>query len=173
MHRSNPEHWSWNLNPGDVLVDADEPSEWVVAKLLRPWANGIQVHKKENPNVIRNLTLPLAGHWARRWRLAETPTESVEGFKHDAGKLDWTLLPFEALEGAVRVMQSVIDAGKYPRDNWKTLENGEQRYRSGGLRHRFARLAGEQIDPESGLPHIDHEICNLLFERWMIRQKEK
>jgi len=98
---------------------------------------------------------------------AKNPFNREYGFKHDAGKLDWTLLPFEALEGAIRVMQSVIDSGKYPRDNWKTLENGERRYCGGGLRHRFARLGGEEIDPESGLPHIDHEICNLLFERWM------
>lgn len=98
------------------------------------------------------------------------PRPLPEGVKYDAGKPDWTLVPFEALAGVVRVMQKVIDAGKYPRDNWRRVENGEQRYKAGGMRHRFARLAGESHDPETGELHIDHELCCLIFERWFAMQ---
>ncbi len=48
------------------------------------------------------------------------------GRKHDAGKADYSLLPFEALEQVVRVLD--FGANKYGRDNWKRVENAEHRY---------------------------------------------
>jgi hypothetical protein len=95
------------------------------------------------------------------------------GTKKDTGKPDYTLIPFDALEGIVRVMQAVIDSGKYPRDNWRLVANGQQRYCAAGLRHRIQRLVEGPLacDPETGELAIDHELCSLLFERWFIKQE--
>ena len=104
---------------------------------------------------------------------AGAPAVSAVGTKKDAGKPDYTLIPFTALEGVVRVMQSVIDSGKYPRDNWRHVKDGQHRYCAAGLRHRFQRIEEGPlaVDPESGELAIDHELCSLLFERWFIKQE--
>ncbi len=48
------------------------------------------------------------------------------GQKYDTGKPDYSLLPFEALEQVVRVLD--FGAAKYGRDNWKRVENARNRY---------------------------------------------
>lgn len=39
------------------------------------------------------------------------------------------------------------------------------------LRHTFAYLNGEDNDPESGLPHLGHMMCNIMFATWMQKHK--
>lgn len=63
-------------------------------------------------------------------------------------------------------------AEKYPAiDNWKRVENAEQRYTNALVRHLIKHLIGEEIDKESGLPHLQHvawnalAICELYLER--------
>jgi hypothetical protein len=85
----------------------------------------------------------------------------VEGQKHDEGKLDWTLLPPEALEEVVKVLQH--GAVKYGRDNWQRVPDGRRRYIAAAHRHLHAVSLGELTDPESGLPHLAHAVCSLLF----------
>jgi hypothetical protein len=85
----------------------------------------------------------------------------VEGQKHDEGKLDWTLLPPEALEEVVKVLQH--GALKYGRDNWRRVPDGRRRYIAAAHRHLHAVSLGELTDPESGLPHLAHAVCSLLF----------
>lgn len=92
-----------------------------------------------------------------------------EGLKLDNGKLDWSLLPFETLEGVVEVLQ--FGEKKYTRDNWKLVENAENRYFSALLRHIFRHKAGEKKDIESGLSHLDHAIANLIFLKYFELKK--
>ena len=81
--------------------------------------------------------------------------------KYDTGKLDWTLIDFTALEGTVRaLMQGEII---YGRDNWKTLENAEQRYKAALMRHVVAYMKAPDVKDESGESHLSHIICNALF----------
>lgn len=85
-----------------------------------------------------------------------TPAE-----KHDAGKLRYDLLPWEALEDVTRVM--MFGAGKYGEDNWR---KGLSRPRlfSAALRHLTAWLKDPKTpDAESGLPHLAHAACCVLF----------
>jgi len=92
--------------------------------------------------------------------------------KHDTGKPDWSLVPFESLEGMVKVLE--FGAQKYAGWNWTT--NGGfpyMRVMRSCLRHLFAWSRGEDIDPESGLSHIHHAMCNLLFISHYIGNKEK
>lgn len=57
------------------------------------------------------------------------------------------------------------------RDNWKKVHNGEQEYTKALLRHIAAILDGEETDPDSGLPHWDHLMCNALFISWFRKQR--
>jgi hypothetical protein len=96
----------------------------------------------------------------------------TEAVKADNGKPDWSLVPFEALEGMVRVLE--FGAKKYSRNNWMT--GGGFSYRrvlTACMRHLFSYLGGEDKDPESGLSHIHHAQCNLLFIAMYLTNKEK
>ena len=98
--------------------------------------------------------------------------KTKEAVKHDDGKADWSLVPFESLEGMVKVLE--FGAQKYAGWNWTT--NGGFSYTRvlrSCLRHLFAWARGEDLDPESGLSHIHHAMCNLLFISHYIGNKEK
>lgn len=91
------------------------------------------------------------------------------GIKHDAGKPRMDLLDSEAMEGLASVL--TFGANKYSPDNWR----GGMPYRrlvAACFRHLFAFLKGEDNDPESGLPHVDHAACCLMFLSWMIRNRK-
>lgn len=84
------------------------------------------------------------------------------GVKYDDGKLDYTLLPYEALQEVVKVL--MYGAKKYPEaDNWKRVSDPRKRYNKAALRHLFAEVSGETIDKESGLYHLAHAVCSNLF----------
>lgn len=90
------------------------------------------------------------------------------GLRYNAGKPDLTLVleAQHALEGVARVLE--FGAKKYSRGNWrKGLPHIE--IVASMLRHITSWCAGEDIDPESGLPHADHMLCNALFLAEMIR----
>ena len=89
--------------------------------------------------------------------------------KADAGKLDWSLLPLDALTGLVRVLE--YGADKYAADSWKKIPDAERRYKAAMRRHQVAIDSGELFDPESGLPHIDHVACNAMFLSWFQAQE--
>lgn len=86
----------------------------------------------------------------------ETP-----GRKDDSGKRDWTLLPLDAMEQVVLVLEH--GERKYGRDNWKKLEGLESRYQKALWRHLVALTKGESLDPETKLPHLAHLVCSALF----------
>lgn len=84
-----------------------------------------------------------------------------KGRKDDAGKLDWTLIPFKELEGTVKVLQ--FGAEKYGRENWKSVSDGLFRYRKALMRHVVEYINNPTILDESGESHLSHIICNALF----------
>ena len=94
----------------------------------------------------------------------ERQSERGAGLKFDGGKGRWTLMMqgcASALAGVVNVLG--FGAKKYAAHSWKQVENGEERYRDALYRHLHAIERGEEIDPESGLPHWDHLCCNAMF----------
>lgn len=91
--------------------------------------------------------------------LAET-FGPVEASKFDSGKLRWSLLPWDAAGEVVRVL--MFGAKKYGASNWvKGMD--WTRMTDAATRHMTAWLAGEDRDPESGIHHLAHACCCLLF----------
>ena len=90
-----------------------------------------------------------------------TLTQDTVGRKFDTGKLDYTLVPWDGLEEIVKVLE--FGARKYARDNWKHVEGGDTRYLAAALRHITAHARGEKYDAETGVSHLAHAGCCLLF----------
>ncbi len=88
-------------------------------------------------------------------------TEVDEGKKHDKGKLDWALLPIPSMRQVVAVLMH--GERTYGRDNWKKLRGKRVRYYNATMRHLTSWFDGEELDPDSGLPHLAHAICSCLF----------
>lgn len=87
--------------------------------------------------------------------------DALKGMKYDDGKLDFTLLPWESVEEVVKVL--MFGAEKYERDNWKDVGDGYYRYLKALARHFSDIMKGEDVDPESKLPHLAHIAVNALF----------
>lgn len=83
----------------------------------------------------------------------------MAGVKHDHMKRDFTLLPWAAVEEVVKVLE--FGAAKYARDNWRKVD--KPRYVKAAFRHLIAYARGEVNDSESGLPHLAHLACCVLF----------
>lgn len=82
------------------------------------------------------------------------------GTKYDGNKSPLSMLPY----GSLKAIAAVMEHGrkKYGRDNWrKGIE--WSRVVDAALRHIGAFYDGERIDPESGLSHLAHAGCNVLF----------
>lgn len=81
-----------------------------------------------------------------------------QGLKFDQGKVDFTYMSKELMEELAKVR--AFGAKKYERNNWM---KGFTYTRSlaAALRHTYAFLWGEDLDPESGLPHLAHAIASL------------
>ena len=94
-------------------------------------------------------------------RARQTVPEKVHGQKHDAGKLCWSLLPFDAVREVVRVLEK--GAEKYEAGNWVHVPGARDRYFDAALRHLTAWYEGERSDPEWNLHHLAHATCCTLF----------
>ena len=90
-----------------------------------------------------------------------TKSNTSNGRKFDGGKLEYGLLPPLALEETVKVL--TFGAQKYERDNWKKVPDSKRRYFDAMERHIWAYKRGEQMDPESGIHHLAHAMCCLMF----------
>lgn len=75
--------------------------------------------------------------------------------KFDCNKPDLTLVPRGMVVAIARALG--FGVGKYGRDTYREPPLVErERYLAAVLRHIFADLDGERLDPESGLPHLFH-----------------
>lgn len=81
--------------------------------------------------------------------------------KADAGKPRLSLVPPAIIEAVGRVRTYGTEKYGDP-DNWRKVE--PERYRDALMRHICAWLRNpHSIDPESGLPHLEHIACNAAF----------
>lgn len=86
------------------------------------------------------------------------------GLRFNANKLKLSLVPSSLKRAIASVLQTSAKefGGKYPMHNWRlglpwtdTMDSLE--------RHLEAFKDGEDLDPDSGLPHVYHIACNAAF----------
>lgn len=106
----------------------------------------------------------------RRGR-TKTPTDKVKpkkeekeikAVRYNQDKTRFDLIPSCFIREIAEVF--TFGAKKYSPNNWKgfTPEQQEE-IKASLLRHIYAYLEGEELDPESGLSHLAHAGCNLAF----------
>ena len=124
---------------------------------FNPMKGVIDIEPDVEQNFIPGSTLDI-----QRQRLEEVDGK-VAATKHDGGKTDWSLLPWDAVEEIIKVLQ--FGAGKYSPWNW--AENGGFKFNrlfNSSMRHFVAWFwRREDLDPETGISHMAHLGCNVLF----------
>ena len=84
----------------------------------------------------------------------------TEGRKDDAGKHSWGLVPWDAMHAIVSVLN--YGAKKYAPRNWEKGMDWSRCF-DACLRHLTSWWEGEAQDSETGLSHLTHAGCCLLF----------
>ena len=92
------------------------------------------------------------------------------GKKYDNDKLRWSLLPLGALQDVVKVLE--FGAKKYAPDNWKYVDQAEERYWNAAMRHIVAYRLESPNDSETGLSHLAHAVCCLLYIQQLDKEEE-
>lgn len=83
-----------------------------------------------------------------------------EEYRLDKGKSPVGLVPPEVIWALADILQ--YGAKKYSPRAWEEGGPWMRTYAS-ALRHMLKWAEGEDIDPESNLPHIEHALCNIAF----------
>ena len=92
-----------------------------------------------------------------------------KGTRHNQGKPRWSLVHYDSLVPMIRVLEYGVDhygIGNRQKglDSKEILESLQ--------RHLAALMDGEEVDKESGLPHMGHIQANALFYNYFNKQKE-
>jgi hypothetical protein len=93
------------------------------------------------------------------------------GIKFDGRKPRWSLMPKGTVLQIIEVLE--FGAAKYAENNWQHVPNGRQRYYDALMRHIESWWRGEKNDPESGLSHLAHAGCCLVFLMWLDQSNDK
>lgn len=104
--------------------------------------------------------LSLTGVIESRATVNIIPSKEPTGIKHDQDKPDMSLLSNIALTEVAKVM--TFGKRKYSAHNWRGGFTWG-RPLAAAARHLFAFIGGEDKDPETGLSHLSHCICCLMF----------
>jgi hypothetical protein len=97
-----------------------------------------------------------------------------KALRYNKGKKRWGLVHYKSLE-------PMVDVLAYGADKYTTPERQGANQWKDGLdkrevleslqRHLAALMDGETHDPESGLPHIGHLMCNAMFYSYFTEGK--
>ncbi len=82
-------------------------------------------------------------------------------FKDITGKDRLDLLPAQALRKIAKVREYGIKKYQNDDEGWKQVD--KRAFATATLRHIYSWLEGQELDPESGLPHLDHAACSILL----------
>ena len=126
--------------------------------------------------------------------------ESDKALRYNTNKLQWSLVHFKSLEPMIEVLMygkhkysifedengtqikgadlpPIYDVSKYKlissgADNWKKGLDKKEILES-SMRHLTALMDGETHDPESGLHHIGHLMCNNMFYSYFENKEQE
>lgn len=82
------------------------------------------------------------------------------GVKHDESKRRMDLVPTSLMSGVARILE--FGARKYGDNNWRKGLKWSRVY-AALQRHLADFWEGNDLDSESGLPHLYHAACNIAF----------
>lgn len=86
------------------------------------------------------------------------------GIKYDAGKsMAGTIL--DVFPFTLYALGEVIEFGthKYPNpNNWKQVKDAKKKYKDALMRHLLKFCIGQDVDSETGKPHLAHVVWNAL-----------
>lgn len=119
--------------------------------------------EEEAVGIVRHLEAldePLFEVKEREAGTADRAAIKDQNLKRDLGKPRMELLPRAGLEEIAKVL--AFGAQKYEADGWRKGMEWRRIY-GAALRHLIASLDGEDTDPESGLDHLGHLGCCVLF----------
>ena len=80
------------------------------------------------------------------------------GIKKDEGKNRLELVPPEAILAIGEIL--TYGASKYEDRNWEKGMDLD-RLRGATQRHLMADAMGDELDDESGMPHLEHALCDI------------
>lgn len=137
-----------------IFDSAADSEEDVVSRISRLYPPGARIK-------VYTTTAREAG-WRPAWW--DSGADRA-GKKDDAGKLRFDLLPWKAVASTAGV--TTFGAAKYTENGWQTVPRAKSRYFAAALRHLWswwtAATEADRLDPESGLPHLAHAACCILF----------
>lgn len=88
---------------------------------------------------------------------AHQPGSKLDAGKPIAGEIVTSFS--HALNAMIEV--ATFGAGKYTRRGFLQVPNAEERYRDALMRHLLKYGMGEEVDSDSGLPHLSHALWNM------------
>lgn len=94
--------------------------------------------------------------------------------KNVNGKVPYDLIPVESMEQFARAMEH--GALKHRKDDWREGHGMPWSWLIGAcIRHTFALLRGQDLDPDSGLHHGAHIMCcgAMLIYYWTYKVRYK
>lgn len=105
--------------------------------------------------------------------------KDAKGKKFDGDKMEWSLLPFEALTGVVERFTG--GKRKYSAWNWTTVDNGKERYFNACMRHLMAFWNGDELDDDEQFKdtkrakyHLSAALWNMIALEYLdMREKDQ
>ena len=147
----------WNIVQGYTVADLESATETI----KRPESITDVARSIEAARIEEQACMPYPDGDPRYF---ET---SPVGQKHDASKPRYSLLPTGSVERVIDVLE--FGATKYAPNNWQHVSDARTRYYDATMRHLSAWWQGEKYDAESGLHHLAHAACCILFLLWFER----
>jgi hypothetical protein len=90
--------------------------------------------------------------------------KAAGAIKYDGGKAPVYRGGLSYFYPAIESVSAVsgFGASKYAWNGWRGVDNGIERYSDAMVRHLGCYSQGEDVDPDSGLPHLAHSAWNAL-----------
>ena len=161
-----------SYNIGDTYFDENERATNAAIRLVKEklaegnkqWDDAVKEAKEVKKKQLDS--------WMDKMITSKSSPEKA--IRDNEGKTDWAIMPWEALEEAVKVLK--WGEKHYGRFNWLNGNGLDQTDTLNSLsRHTIAVLKGEIKDPKTGELHIAHALCNCLFwiTKYIKEEKEK
>lgn len=155
---------TWKTSEDGVAIATDDVVEKHFAKVGREYFQALATMNPRRKALVEDAiisSLEEHGLLSKDELKQSQDPNFTGGRKFDGGKLQYGLVPPLALRETVKVL--TFGAEKYEPDNWKRVPDPNRRYFDAAQRHLWAYKEGEVNDPESGVSHLAHALCCIMF----------